>query len=310
MRIPDNILGCVGSILQDSTVSKCGGTGFLVGIKSLRHNDCYVYLVTSRQMAENVVRGSSLGRNLKPEPDARLKLGDRWWYHPTSPKSVDVAVTMFAPALVANSSVQFISEDDFATDESIRDCGIGPGDEISVVGLFTRFSGSTTHVPIVRTGSIAMMPRGTLSIMRFGEMEVYLAECRSVGGLNGCPIFVSGAAHNRAPGPKTNTPMHPSGPGKLHFLGLMHGHWELPVDFRATPRAEAVNLGISIIVPAKKILEVLYHPELVQMREEFDQRRLKRVPMYPAQSQRPLLVEAINDDRPVATLQGGGSMVL
>jgi hypothetical protein len=277
MRIPDNILGCVGSILQQSPAAKCGGAGFLVGIKSLKSDDCYVYLVTTRQMAENVVRGSSLGANLKPGLNNGLKLGDRWWYHPTDPKSVDVAVTIFAPALVANSSVQFIAEDDFATDKTIRDCGIGPGDEISVVGLFTTSSGLTTHFPIVRTGSIAMMPTETLSIMRFGEMEVYLAECRSIGGLNGCPIFVSSAARGRVPGPKTDTSMYPSSLGQLRLLGLMHGHWDLPVDFRATPRAEAVNAGISIIVPAKKILEVLYHPELVQMREEFDQRRLERV---------------------------------
>jgi hypothetical protein len=29
-------------------------------------------------------------------------------------------------------------------------------------------------------------------------------------------------------------------------------------------------MGISIIVPAKKILEVLYHPELIELREKHD----------------------------------------
>jgi hypothetical protein len=49
----------------------------------------------------------------------------------------------------------------------------------------------------------------------------------------------------------------------------MHGHWDLPVSFSAAEQAEAVNMGVSIVVPAKKILEVLYHPELVAMRKEF-----------------------------------------
>jgi hypothetical protein len=49
----------------------------------------------------------------------------------------------------------------------------------------------------------------------------------------------------------------------------MRGHWDLPVGAQ-TQQAEAVNMGISIIVPAKKILEVLYHPELVALRAEQD----------------------------------------
>ena len=53
-----------------------------------------------------------------------------------------------------------------------------------------------------------------------------------------------------------------------NLLGLVHGHWDLPVSFSATEQAEAVNMGVSIIVPAKKILEVLYHPELAAMRKQ------------------------------------------
>jgi hypothetical protein len=48
----------------------------------------------------------------------------------------------------------------------------------------------------------------------------------------------------------------------------MHGHWEVPASFSALEQVEAVNMGVSIIVPAKKILEVLYHPELIAMRKE------------------------------------------
>jgi hypothetical protein len=31
-----------------------------------------------------------------------------------------------------------------------------------------------------------------------------------------------------------------------------------------------VNMGVSIIIPAKKILEVLYHPDLVALRKSQD----------------------------------------
>ena len=59
-----------------------------------------------------------------------------------------------------------------------------------------------------------------------------------------------------------------SGHGPILFLGLVNGHWQINPDF-GTDKPEAVNMGISIIVPAKKILEILYHPELVELRARF-----------------------------------------
>jgi hypothetical protein len=45
-----------------------------------------------------------------------------------------------------------------------------------------------------------------------------------------------------------------SGLGRPHLLGLVHGHWDLPTSFSETEKKEAVNMGVSIIVTAKKIL--------------------------------------------------------
>jgi hypothetical protein len=44
------------------------------------------------------------------------------------------------------------------------------------------------------------------------------------------------------------------------------------LSLSTTTQAEAVNMGVSIVIPAKKILEVLHHPELVQMRKERDEK--------------------------------------
>jgi hypothetical protein len=52
----------------------------------------------------------------------------------------------------------------------------------------------------------------------------------------------------------------------------MHRYWDLPVDFSGSDKSEAVNMGVSIVIPAKKILEVLYSPGLVQARNEAFQR--------------------------------------
>jgi hypothetical protein len=119
----------------------------------------------------------------------------------------------------------------------------------------------------VRTGNIAMMPKDKLPTKEFGEMEAYLAEGRSIGGLSGSPVFVRNTVN--MPGRSVHgAPMYISGLGSLHLLGLMHGHWEAPASFSDTERAETVNMGVSIIVPAKKILETLHHPELVALRKE------------------------------------------
>jgi len=140
-----------------------------------------------------------------------------------------------------------------------------------IIGLFTRYFGTTRLVPLVRTGNIAMMPRDKIPVRGFGPIEAYLAEGRSIGGLSGSPVFVRNTVQmpaQTAQGALTSI----SGLGGLHLLGLMHGHWDLPVSFSSTEQAEAVNIGVSIVVPAKKILETLYHPELVAMRKEHYQK--------------------------------------
>jgi hypothetical protein len=83
-----------------------------------------------------------------------------------------------------------------------------------MVGLFTRFTGTTHLIPIVRTGNVAMMPRDRLPIAGFGEMEAYLAEGRSIGGLSGSPVFVRNT---------TKMPIQ-NAKGTSHLYGLGEGH--------------------------------------------------------------------------------------
>jgi hypothetical protein len=40
------------------------------------------------------------------------------------------------------------------------------------------------------------------------------------------------------------------------------------MDFSESDKFEAVNMGVSIVIPAKKILEILYSPALAQVRKE------------------------------------------
>jgi hypothetical protein len=62
------------------------------------------------------------------------------------------------------------------------------------------------------------------------------------------------------------------------LLGSIHGHWDIrPEDKnafsdRVGDEAAMINMGIAIVVPAKRILEVFDHPELVQMRRATEER--------------------------------------
>jgi hypothetical protein len=269
MRIADQLLKSVGFVSRydPDQPLQFGGTAFIVGVK-MASNASLVHLVTAKHVAEAIEPAEAvIAMNAKDGAPRFLRTGDqKWFYHPTEKDSVDAAVIPLGSENMGLYDISFIPEDIFATEKRIAEYDIGLGDELIMVGLFTRFTGTTHLIPIVRTGNVAMMPRDRLPIAGFGEMEAYLAEGRSIGGLSGSPVFVRNTM--KMPIQNAKGSSHLYGLGEGHLLGLVHGHWDLPVCFSATEQAEAVNMGVSIIVPAKKILEVLYHPELAAMRKE------------------------------------------
>ena len=266
MRIPDRFLNCVGFVSHRQDQPKYVGTAFIVGVKG-KYGNAYLHVITAKHVAE-VIQGRSflIGMNFKDGEAGWFGSSMKWWYHPTD-KSVDAAATVFTPT--ARMDMDYIPETAFVTDEVIRRYDIGVGDQLSIVGLFTQFHGRKKHIPIVRTGNIAMMPSDKIPADD-GESEVYLAETRSIGGLSGSPVFVRHTVRLENLASEDGELQTMSGLGHHHFLGLMRGHWDLPMNLQGY-QAEAVNMGISIIVPAKKILEVLYHPELVALRARQDQ---------------------------------------
>jgi hypothetical protein len=269
MRISDRLLNCVGFISHSREYPQYLGTTFIVGVPG-KYGNVYFHAVTAKHVVKWIDGQAFLiGVNFKDGKAGWFQSSMKWWYHP-SDQHVDVAVTVFTPT--DRFDIEYIPQAVFVTDEMISHYQIGIGDEISVIGLFTRFSGKTRHIPIVRTGNIAMMPTEKLP-QNDGdeecEMDVYLAEGRSIGGLSGSPVFVRHTVNMGSLESRDGERQFMAGLGRHHFLGLMRGHWDLPVSEKAQ-QAEAVNMGISIIVPAKKILEVLYHPELIELREKHD----------------------------------------
>jgi hypothetical protein len=266
VRVPDSLLKCVGFISHENSKPEYFGTFFVVGVPG-KHGNTFPHAITAKHVAEHVDAGPFFfGVNFKDDQAGWLRSDIKWWYHPTDP-NLDVAVTVMAAS--DRTDMEYVPEAIFATEEIIKRYNIGLGDEISVVGLFSNFVGTSKHFPMVRTGNIAMMPTDKVP-MEDGPMEVYLAEGRSIGGLSGSPVFVRPTTRIVGLGNEQG-PQTVFGVGGFHFLGLMRGHWDLPLGVNVG-HAEAVNMGISIVVPAKKILETLYHPELVALRDEQDDR--------------------------------------
>ena len=169
------MLTCVGFISLNNSEPQYLGTVFIVGVAG-KWGNAYAHAVTAKHVAECVDgKPYLIGVNFKDGEMGWFGSGLKWWYHPTEPDTVDVAVTVFTPT--PRMDVECIPTTVFATGERIKKYGIGVGDEINVIGLFTRFFGSTKHIPIVRTGNIAMMPSDKLPV-NGDETEVYLLEGR------------------------------------------------------------------------------------------------------------------------------------
>ena len=114
-----------------------------------------------------------------------------------------------------------------------------------------------------------------------GPTEAYLVEANSIGGLSGSPVFVN--LNDSVP-----ITMH-IGSGvyaepsdysvdfkKYMFFGLMHGHWDLPnITDAATEDGEgrdSINTGVGVVIPVQKIMDTLYHPELVEIRKKLEEK--------------------------------------
>jgi len=276
MRVPDEVRQCVVYLglrvakPDDGIAMHPEGTAFFAFMPAeTLENYGYIYLVTAKHVAKRLDGKEFLARVNMRDGGATFVncVSVKWWYHPTEP-TVDVALFPWAPSL-ETFEYRYIPVDGFLTDEIIKSKSIGTGDEVFVTGLFAHLAGSQRNIPIVRMGNIAMMPNEPVPT-KMGNIDAYLIEARSIGGLSGSPAFVRATV--------------PFGVGESYLLGLMHGHWDIPVDAiddSATDdqRSEAygrVNMGIAIVIPAKKILDVLNQQGLIDMRRSYTEEERKR----------------------------------
>jgi len=263
------------------------GTAFVVGVPG-KHGNLFAFTVTARHVAEKLEGNEFVIRANRREGGVQVMHGhadNPWWYHPQERDYVDAAVTLFSPLMLPELDVEYVPISVFADEKIIAEHNLGVGDEVFITGLFTMVTETTKNIPIVRTGTVAMIPGEKIP---FGAtlIEAYLIESRSIGGLSGSPVFIretlkmnagirmrSGIEINQVndkiPGQAFEV-MEMQGTGRFYFLGSIVGHWDSPAGFSPT-QAEAVNMGISLVAPAHKIREIILQPSIMEMMSKADE---------------------------------------
>jgi hypothetical protein len=215
---------------------------------------------------------------------------EKWWSHPDLENLSDVAVipASFQQHYYDHFALPLYGKiTECSSKSDLRKRGAVLGQEVAIIGLFRNHRGHDRNEPIVRVGNIAAIEDHVYTDY-CGYTEGYLIEANSIGGLSGSPVFVNVYGDGALP------TMHIGGPPMLSlqgrhqdgvinfnnyiFFGLMHGHWDLPnltddaVMEDVGGRKESINTGIGVVIPAHKIIETLYHSELVDMRKKLEEK--------------------------------------
>lgn len=273
MRIADIVTKSVAFVAYrhsgDATAEDVDldATAFYVGYpSSVTSSHRFFYFVTAKHSVSGQHGGEQVLVLNTRHGKTLLPVTSKWYVHPTD-ESVDVAVIPFVPS--AEYDIKYISTETFITADYADNYPAGTfglGSEVCFPGLFTFASGKKRAMPLVRHGNVAMFPDGPIQVYS-GFADVYLIEARSIEGLSGSPVFIRPTIESQVTDSAGNR-ITALAIGDLYcLLGMAGGHYDK--DGSINDR-DSVNMGISVVVPARRILEVLEHPELVAARTAYD----------------------------------------
>ncbi|MGP8270159.1 MAG: trypsin-like peptidase domain-containing protein [Terracidiphilus sp.] len=263
------------------------GTGFLITVPDSRlpSGRVFSYLATNRHVAEAIeqdeegrcvrheIQRTYVTLNLKEPVNGEravkqtLALSSEYhWYFPSA-EAVDLAVIPFVPANENLYDTKKLSIEQLLPAETIEKDNIVPGDPVLTVGFFFAYAGLHQIQPIVREGVLAMLPDGPMTTTMCEAGNVYLADVHITPGNSGSPIFII---------PKLGLGSGVSltgSPNVFGLLGVVSGYMQETSDLtlRASTTWSAsvhANSGVSVIVPAQQLKDLLEAPELRALRDE------------------------------------------
>jgi hypothetical protein len=207
-----------------------------------------------------------------------------WSDHPDP--TVDVSVIPMHVGITSEFDCEYFDgEALILSPEQMKLENIGIGNFTYTLGLFRLLSGEKRNMPVCHFGTIAMLPDDEkIPVVDWTDpdcrrrvfVEGYLVESQSLSGLSRSPVLVRPEYYLNFKGLLTSRNAAPLdekviGPReKLKLLGLWQGAWEAPADevLSADSRRDVrVSVGMGIVVPCQRIVEVLELPEVKQFRE-------------------------------------------
>jgi hypothetical protein len=282
VRIADDLRKCVVFIGTGDAPEHGGfraiGTAFL-----LRY-DSYGYLVTVRHTADFFDDDPFLLRFNRMDGTADtvsvdvLADGVSWHIHPDD--DVDLAAMPLNSNFAAlGIESLYLPDERLLNSEKLSAEDVGVGDLCYTIGLFRLMAGKLRNLPVVHTGNIAALAsdekvpvKAWLRTDGTQYVEGYLVETHALDGLSGSPVFVRPVAGWTGISLKAGgvVPVHLPKSEPL-LLGVWQSSWDVPPEV-VMSTGRRLPLGIGVVVPAVKLIELLELPELRKGRDEYRQR--------------------------------------
>jgi hypothetical protein len=261
------------------------GTGFLISLPDgrLDSGKGFGYLVTNRHVAQAIeqdgegnctaheVQQTYVTMNLKQAANGNRSKKvpitmsqDVHWYF-LEDDAIDLAVIPFVAATEFDAVP--LSVKDFLTADAIEKQNVVPGDRLLTPGYFFAYAGMHQIQPILREGVLAMLPDGPMRTTLCKSGNVYLADVHITPGNSGSPIFIIpslGLGAGEAFG---------GVPSVFGLLGVVSGYMqetsELTLRASTTWQASVeANSGVSVVVPAQQLIDLLDSPGLQRLRDK------------------------------------------
>ena len=163
----------------------------------------------------------------------------------------------------------------FVDDATLKSKSVSEGDSLYFIGLLAQFYGVHHNYPVIRRGTLAMMTDELIE-MPSGKQKGFVAELQSWPGNSGSPVFLN------LSGFRGTGALNLGGQDSLRLLGVLEGVFEnkVPVSVVGQPELHGATgtdapVGVSIVIPAMQIREILDSPEAQRQRDLEFQELLK-----------------------------------
>jgi hypothetical protein len=287
-RLPSRVLNCVVYLYSDLEAATrgapTGGTGFLVALSVGDGSDrSFVYAVTNWHVA--VRDGHSVVRlNTKDGATQQFDFGpEDWEFDPR----YDIAVVPIAIDRALHDFAAIPGPSGFVLAENVEEARLGPGEDVFMVGRFVTHDGGVVNRPAVRFGNISVMASPIRQ--RNGQtVESYCIDLHGRWGFSGSPVFVFRTPgfdlEERGSSELAHSQVLLAGVNYLALLGIHWGQFSAPTGDEAsgemgsarTPTSDTALgnsaeypqlAGMTCVLPASSILEILNLPRLIAQRE-------------------------------------------